>query len=92
MTVKDRKDHLRVTLAELERLIDKAGQSGAPIERWVEQLVVELRAAMPEETPPPGAELAYRILSDPHGSLDAHAPIDAEAIRSLKALIVAGSA
>ena len=89
--MKDRKDHLRVTLAELERLIAKAGRSGAPIEHWVEQLVVELRAAMPEEAEQPGAELAYRILSDPHGSLGAHAQIDAETIRTLKALIVAHS-
>jgi len=87
--VKDRKDHLRITLAELERLIEKAGRSGAPIEHWVEQLVSELRSAMPQDAEQPGAQLAYRILSDPDGSLGAHAPIDAETFRALKALIVA---
>lgn len=85
----DRKDHLRITLAELERLIEKAGRSGAPIEHWVEQLVCELRAAMPQNAEQPGSELAGRILSDPDGSLGAHAAIDPETFRALKALIVA---
>ena len=87
----DRRDQLRITLGELERLIDKAGRSGAPIEHWVEQLVFELRAAMPQAAEQPGSELAYRILSDPHGSWGAHAQIDAETIRAVKALIVADS-
>jgi hypothetical protein len=88
--VSARKDHLRDTLAELERLIAKAGRSGATVETWVEQLVVELRAAMPEAARQPGEEVAYRILSDPDASIVAQAQIDPAVLQSLKQLIVSG--
>ena len=80
----DREERLRVTLREIERLLARAYQNGAPVESWIEQVAVELRAAVPDEAASERANLAVRILSQPGLSLGAQAHIDASAIRALK--------
>ena len=77
-------DKLRAALREIERM----AADGTPLERWVEQLVVELRAALPEQ---PGGEpdLAGLIAADPQASLVAQAQISPAVREALKGLIVA---
>lgn len=91
MAVDEEKDRLRVALHEMEQLIVDAGRSGVPVERWIQQFVVELRAAFPEEPESEDSRIACRILSDPDASLVAQARLDPDAIKALKDLIVAGS-
>jgi len=79
----DRQDGLRLTLAEIERLLAIAARSGARVEPWVEQLAAELRAALPGPAQD-GVALAGRMRSNPRDSLDAQARLDPRAIKALK--------
>lgn len=78
---------MRVALREIERLMLEASESGASVEKWVEQFVAELRAAFPDQCESISPDVAYRILSDPRRSIGAHARIDPAMRRALKDLI-----
>ena len=81
--VEDESQNLRVTLQEIERLMETAERSGAPVPEWFAQLAIELRAAAPAggELQP---DLVDRILSDPRLSLGAQANLHPGALRILK--------
>ena len=81
--VEDKSQNLRVTLQEIERLMETAERSGAAVPEWFAQLATELRAAAPAggELQP---DLVDRILSDPRLSLGAQANLHPGALRILK--------
>jgi hypothetical protein len=79
-----RKEKLRLTLEEIERLLAVAARTGAEVEPWVAQLAAELRAALPGPAQD-GAALAGRMRSNPKDSLDAQSHLDPRALTVLKA-------
>ena len=81
--MEDQGRNLRVTLQEIERLLEAAERKGSPIPDWFAQLAIELRAATPAdgEIRP---DVANRILSDPRLSLGAQANLHPGALRILK--------
>ena len=79
---------MRIALREIERLMLEASESGASVDKWVEQFVAELRAAFPEQIENIHSELAFRILSDPRLSIVAQARLDSETLRALKTRII----
>jgi hypothetical protein len=83
-----RNDGRKATLAEIEQLLAAAHAEDRRVPEWVEQLAAELRAPLPEglpvAAPPPGPDVADRIIAEPRLSLDAQANLDARALGALK--------
>lgn len=75
--------NLRFTLEEIERLLAMANRIGVPVEPWVEELAIELRANRTTAAQE-GADMAGRMRSDPGRSLGAQGHIEASAIHALK--------
>ena len=81
--VEDHGRNLRVTLQEIERLLEAAERSGSTVPDWFAELARELRAATPDDGDIQ-PDLAHRILSDPRLSLGAQANLHPGALRILK--------
>jgi hypothetical protein len=74
--------HVRVALAEIERLMSQAQESGLELDRLVRQLAVELRIALPENEKDTRI-VADLILSDPRRSIGAQAHLTANNLHAL---------
>ena len=75
---------VRVALHEIERLLANAGDTGVPVEGWVEQMAAELRTAMPELDFEAAARIARLMLSEPRRSMAAQGRVDVHSLRALK--------
>lgn len=75
---------LRAALDEIEQLIAAAERGGSPVDPWVEQVALELRATMVEDRADSASEVAGLIRSEPARSMGAQARLAATALRILK--------
>lgn len=80
----DKRARLRAALHEIEELIIAAERGGAPVDPWVEQVALELRATMARDQSESASELAGLIRAEPVRSLGAQAKLAAAALRLLK--------
>lgn len=80
----DGKAKLYAALDEIEALIIAAERGGAPVDPWVEQVALELRAAMVRDQAESVADVAGLIRAEPVRSLGAQARLAATALRLLK--------
>jgi hypothetical protein len=82
-------DPVRVALGDIARLVADAEAAGVALDTWVAELAAELACGGADGAPGAGpslaraAELAARILADPHASLGAQAHLAASRIASL---------
>jgi hypothetical protein len=81
--VEDQDRNLRVTLEEIERLMEVAERNGSAVPDWFQQLAMELRAAT-EADGEVHPDVANRILSDPRLSLGAQANLRPGTLRILE--------
>lgn len=84
MTRERQQSVVRVALHEIERLLNRADASGAPVEDWLEEMAAELRTAMPELDPEAARRIARLMLSEPRRSIAAQGRVGNASLAALK--------
>ena len=80
----DRKLGLRAALDEIEELIVAAERGGVPVDPWVQQVALELRATLVRDRTESASEVAGLIRSEPVRSMGAQSRLASTALRILK--------